>query len=152
MQKRTPLCDFNVQKKIKQKNRNRFYKYKGDFTWNSIKTEKYKSSGKDWANIVRQTLIGNRGESAKFHMRYFEIAPNGFSSCEMHKHEHAVIGIRGEGLCIVGKKTYKIGFLDTLYIKPEEPHQLKNPNKNPFGFFCIVNAKRDKPKILRQSK
>jgi len=148
MRKDTLFCDFGEQKKLKHKNRNRFYKYHGDFSWQWIKTEKYKSAGNGWADIIRQTLIGNHGESAKFHLRYFEIAPNGFSSFEKHGHEHVIIGIRGEGICIVGKNKYRISFLDTLYIKPNEPHQLRNPHNEPFGFFCIVNAKRDKPKII----
>jgi ribulose-bisphosphate carboxylase large chain len=148
MRKGNLFCDFGEQKKLKQKNRNRFYKYQGDFSWQGIKTEKYKSAGNGWADIIRQTLIGNHGESAKFHLRYFEIGPNGFSSFEEHGHEHVVIGIRGEGICIVGKNKYRISFLDTIYIKPNEPHQLRNPHNEPFGFFCIVNAKRDKPKII----
>jgi hypothetical protein len=41
-------------------------------------------------------------------------------------------------------------FLDTLYIAPEAPHQLSNPFREPFGFFCIVNAKRDKPKMIKK--
>ena len=129
-------------------NKSRLYRCTGNFAWKGIKAEQYKPAGKDWADIVRQTLIGNRGETAKFHLRYFEIAPGGFSSCEMHKHEHVVIGIRGKGICFAGKKKYEINFLDTLYIKPGEPHQLRNISNEPFGFFCIVNAKRDKPKIL----
>jgi ribulose-bisphosphate carboxylase large chain len=148
MEKGTLFCDFEKETKIRQKNRNRFFSHKGDFSWQGIRTEKYKPEGKDWAFIIRKTLIGNHGESTKFHLRYFEIAPHGFSSFEIHTHEHVVIGIRGKGTCIAGKKKYTIGFLDTLYIRPKEPHQLKNPYKTPFGFFCIVNAKRDKPKIL----
>ena len=144
------FCDFKLKVKGKGtgENRNRFYKYKGEFSWQGIQTEKYKPAGKGWADIVRKTLIGNHGESAKFHLRYFEIAPNGFSSFEKHRHEHVVIGIRGEGVCTAGKRKYKIRFLDTLYIRPDEPHQLRNPFNEPFGFFCIVNAKRDKPIII----
>jgi ribulose-bisphosphate carboxylase large chain len=81
-------------------------------------------------------------------LRYFEIAPGGYSSFETHRHEHVVIGIRGEGVCTVKKKKYSIGFLDTLYIETSAPHQLTNPFKEPFGFFCIVNAKRDRPKRI----
>jgi quercetin dioxygenase-like cupin family protein len=132
-------------------NMTRFSKYRGNFSWRGIQTERYKSGGDEWSDIVRQTLIGNHGESTKFHLRYFEIAPDGFSSFERHEHEHVVIGIRGQGICIVGKRKYKIGFLDTLYIKPHEPHQLRNFSDQPFGFFCIVNAKRDRPKIIRNA-
>ena len=152
--KTTPLfCDWHKKPEKSEKklplNKTRFSKYKGTFSWQGIQTERYKPEGDEWADIVRQTLIGNHGESAKFHLRYFEIASHGFSSFEMHKHEHVVIGVRGNGICIAGRKKYKIGFLDTLYIKPNEPHQLRNPSNEPFGFFCIVNAKRDKPKTIR---
>jgi len=144
-------CDWrktpDKEKKICAENKTKLYKYKGNFTWQGIRTERYKSNGTNWSDIVRQTLIGSHGETAKFHLRYFEIAPNGYSSFEMHKHEHVVIGIRGKGMCIVRKKKYEIGFLDTLYIQPYAPHQLRNPFDKPFGFFCLVNAKRDRPKI-----
>lgn len=159
--KKNVRCDFKMKKQLKTggKNVTKLYKHKGNFTWKGIKTEKYKPTGRDWADIVRQTLIGNHGETTKFHLRYFEIAPNGYSSFEMHKHEHVVVGIRGKGICIVrnprsseAEKTYEIGFLDTLYIQPDAPHQLRNPFNEPFGFFCIVNAKRDRPKTLNDIK
>lgn len=131
-------------------NETRFLRYRGNSTWKNVRREPYKKEGDEWAGIIRQTLIGNHGESAKFHLRYFEIAPGGYSSFEMHAHEHVVIGVRGKGICIVGKKRFRIGFLDTLYIKPKEPHQLRNIFNEPFGFFCIVNARRDKPKIVKR--
>jgi ribulose-bisphosphate carboxylase large chain len=144
-------CDWQKKpsKKTAKENKSRLYKYKGGFRWKDIKTERYKRTGFGWSDIARQTLIGNFGETTKFHLRYFEIAPGGYSSFEMHKHEHVVIGINGKGVCFVKKKEYEITFLDTLYIEPFAPHQLRNPYKEPFGFFCIVNAKRDKPKLLR---
>jgi ribulose-bisphosphate carboxylase large chain len=145
-------CDWEkkpVNAQAGAKNRTRLYRYNGNFRWTGIAREKYKSGG-DWADIIRQTLIGNHGESAKFHLRYFEVAPDGYSSFEMHRHEHVVIGIRGQGICVTGSRRYRIGYLDTLYIRPGEPHQLKNPFDEPFGFFCLVNAKRDKPKPLGQ--
>ena len=153
--KRTPLsCDWKktgspVRMETHTENKSKLYKYRGNFTWQGVKAEKYKSSFGDWSDIVRQTLIGNHGETSKFHLRYFEIAPGGYSSFEMHKHEHVVIGIRGKGLCTVIGKNYSIGFLDTVYIEPDAPHQLRNPFDQPFGFLCIVNAKRDRPKVLK---
>ena len=136
------------RKKPPKENKSALYKHKGKFRWQGIKIEKYKQSGGGWADIVRQTLIGNCGETAKFHVRYFEIAAGGCSSFETHKHEHVVICVRGKGKAIAGKKSHILNFLDTLYISPNTPHQLRNPFKAPFGFLCIVNAKRDKPKLL----
>ena len=153
--KKTPIsCDWKTGpvsrggKKTCAGNESRLYKHKGSFIWEGIRPERYKSTGRDWSDIARQTLIGIHGETAKFHLRYFEIAPNGYSSFERHRHEHVVICVRGKGKVVVGKKVRKMNFLDTLYIAPDTPHQLRNPFDEPFGFFCIVNAKRDKPKIL----
>lgn len=146
--KNQPLyCDFASTKKDKKDNKSRLYKHKGDFSWQGIKVEKYKLAGKGWSNIVRHTLIGSHGETSKFHLRYFEITSGGYSSLEVHKHEHVIIGIRGRGVCTAGNKSYEIGFLDTVYIQPDAIHQLKNPFNEPFGFFCIVNATRDRPRI-----
>jgi ribulose-bisphosphate carboxylase large chain len=131
------------------KNKSRFYRCKNGFSWTGIKTEKYKPKGGDWADIIRRVIIGSHGESARFHLRYFEIKPGGYSSLEKHKHEHVVICVRGKGEVLVNKKIHTMDFLDTLYISPDVPHQLRNTYKKPFGFFCIVNAKRDKPKILK---
>ncbi len=149
-------CDWGKRPQTAVKNRlantTRSYKHRGNFTWTGIRTEIYKTAADDWSDIIKRTLIGNHGESARFHVRYFEIAPGGFSSFERHKHEHVVIGIRGKGICIAGKKRYSIGFLDTIYIKPGDQHQLRNSADQPFGFLCIVNARRDRPKIIRAYK
>jgi ribulose-bisphosphate carboxylase large chain len=146
--KTIPSCDFMNEKKDVPANKTRLYKHKGDYTWHGIKTEKYKDKGSHWADVIRKVLIGGKTESTKFHLRYFEISPGGFTSFEKHKHEHVVVGIRGKGKALCGKKMYEMSFLDTLYIAPDTPHQLSNPFHEPFGFLCIVNAKRAKPKIL----
>jgi len=152
--KKSITCDWETGlsnqkgKKSLINNKSKFYKHKGDFSWQGIKVEKYKLAGKGWSDVVRHTLIGSHGETSKFHLRYFEIASGGYSNLEVHKHEHVIIGIRGRGLCAAGNKSYEIGFLDTVYIQPDALHQLKNPFNTPFGFFCIVNARRDRPRIL----
>lgn len=150
--KKSPIsCRWKAEKKTctgKNKNKSRLYKHKGNLRWQGIKTEKYKPKGGDWADIVRRVIVGNRGESARFHLRYFEISQGGYSSFEKHRHEHVVICVRGKGKVLTGKRNNTLDFLDTLYISPETPHQLSNPFDEPFGFFCIVNAKRDKPKIM----
>lgn len=131
-------------------NRNRHYPFQDDFTWKGIKVQKYKPGGDDWTEIVRQVLVGACGETTKFHLRYFEIRPGGYSSFETHKHEHVVIGIRGSGRARLNRRCIDIKFLDVLYINSHTPHRLYNPHDEPFGFFCIVNAKRDRPKPVKK--
>jgi len=152
--KKPPICcewkkKINTQNKKKPTNKTRLYKHKGNFAWQGVKTEKYKAEGSHWSDVIRRVLTGNCGESTKFHLRYFEISPGGFSSFERHKHAHVVIGLRGKGLALCGRISYEMNFLDTLYIAPGTPHQLSNPCHEPFGFLCIVDAKRDKPKIIK---
>jgi quercetin dioxygenase-like cupin family protein len=132
-----------------KENRTFICRYRGGGNWKGVKKQEYKKSGDEWSGIVRRNLIGCRGETTKFHVRYFEIGSGGYSSFESHRHEHVVIGIRGKGVCRVGRKKYVLSLLDTVYIAPSDPHQLQNPFEEPFGFLCIVNAKRDAPKILR---
>ncbi len=133
------------------KNTSRIIRHRDSFGWSSVKTDRYKKDDGDWSSVIRRVLVGNRGESAKFELRYFEISPKGFSSLEKHKHEHVVICIRGKGRVVIGEKSYKIGYLDTVYISPDTVHQLINSYDEPFGFFCIVNSKRDKPKLVKKT-
>jgi ribulose-bisphosphate carboxylase large chain len=142
-------CDRHTPSQCKcGENKDHFYRYKGNSKWGGVKVQKYKLSDGGWSAITKQVLVGNQAETTRFHLRYFEIAPGGFSSHEWHRHEHVVICIRGKGTVVLGKKTHKMNYLDTLYIAPQTPHQLQNPFSEPFGFLCIVNAKRDRPKAV----
>jgi len=143
-------CDWKAPAKISDaENRDVLYRHKGNCRWSGVRSEKYKMKDGGWSSVARNVLVGDKGESARFHLRYFEIEPGGFSSLEKHRHEHVVVCIRGRGKVRMGKKSYAVKHLDTLYIAPDSVHQLSNPYDEPFGFFCIVNAKRDKPKLVR---
>lgn len=123
----------------------RLYRHRGDYTWDDVPIQQYKPERGGWDGIVRQILIGFR-EATQFHLRYFEIAPGGYSSLEQHDHAHAVMVVRGRGEAIVGAEVYSLGFLDTLYIAPNTAHQFLNPGEEPFGFLCAVDAERDRPR------
>lgn len=144
------MCEISGKKSSeKRSNKTTFYKHKGDFKWSGVKDEPYKTKGADWSNIIRRVLIGAHGESTKFHVRYFEISPQGHSSLELHRHEHVVICVKGKGVVLTGRTKRAMGFMDTVYISPDTVHQLLNPYNEPFGFLCIVNSRRDSPKALK---
>jgi len=145
-----PSCDWKHPAKSRTDNTDRIHRHRGNFTWTGVKTERYKSTEGGWSAITRRVLVGNCGESANFHLRYFEIAPGGFSSLEQHRHEHVVICIRGRGRVKAGSRKYTIRILDTVYLAPDTVHQFSNSFDEPFGFLCIVNAKRDRPRMVRQ--
>lgn len=99
-----------------------------------------------WTSVTRHLLVaGERGEKTRFHLRYFEVSPGGYTSLETHRHEHVVVVIKGRGKVRLGRRLHELDYLDTIYISPGDPHRLLNPYEEPFGFFCIVDARRDKP-------
>lgn len=129
--------------------KSRIVKHSGECRWKGIRPQKYKVEGKEWASVIKHMLVvGEKGERARFHFRYLELAPGGHTSFETHRHEHVVLVIKGKGEVILGKKAQKVEYLDTIYICPNEPHQLLNPYKKPFGFICVVDARRDRPKVI----
>lgn len=128
-------------------NHSKVIRHAGTFDWQGVLLEPYKSDGDGWAGMSRRELIGKRGESPRFHVRYFEIAPGGHSSLEKHAHEHVVIPLRGRGEARLGCTIYRVAFGDVVYVAPNDPHQFSAPAEadEPFGFLCIVNAERDAP-------
>jgi ribulose-bisphosphate carboxylase large chain len=153
--KKSASCDWQApaskrgQKKSAAPLKTRMMKRGNNYTWSGVRTERYKCGDGTWSDVVRRTLVGDKGEKTRFHLRYFEVAPGGHTTLERHTHEHVVTGIRGKGVCTVKGRKYEINELDTIYIPPDAPHQLSNPHKEPFGFFCVVDARRDRPRPVK---
>ncbi|MFP4013153.1 MAG: RuBisCO large subunit C-terminal-like domain-containing protein [Chitinispirillaceae bacterium] len=117
------------------------------YRWGGREVQEYKQEGRiPFRGILRSELVGRFGENTSFDLRYFEIEPGGFSSFEKHIHEHVIIGVRGEGVLLKKNNTFKIKEHDIAYVAPLEAHQLRNDGDSPFGFFCIVDHVRDKPR------
>lgn len=126
-------------------NISKFFQHLGNFDWNHIKATRYKDEEGSWKGVSRRVFTGETGESPQFHVRYFEIDKDGYSTLEHHQHEHVVVVMRGQGHAIVGERRLELKFGDVLYVAPNEIHQFSNGKEEPFGFLCIVNADRDRP-------
>jgi quercetin dioxygenase-like cupin family protein len=118
------------------------------FRWEGVPDRAYKDDpgvarGMAWQGISRTTLM--RGS---FEVRYFEIAPGGFSSLEKHAHEHAVVCVRGRGQALVGGAVHELRPLDLVRSGPWAPHRWVNAGDEPFGFLCTVDGERDRPAPL----
>lgn len=129
-------------------NHSKVIRHQGDFTWAGVPIEPYKQTTDTWRGITRRELSGKRGEAQSFHVRYFEIAPGGYSTLERHEHEHVVIPIRGRGEVQFGSMIHRVGFGDVVYVAADDPHQFRNlaDAAEPFGFLCLVDAERDAPR------
>lgn len=146
----TSVCELNAGKPATTKLlKSRLLKHKPGKGWQGVRAERYKTEDGTWADVVRHSLVGAYGEKTKFHFRYFEVSPGGHTTLESHKHEHVVFCILGKGMVILGKKSLSVGLFDTIYICPDEAHQLSNPFDEPFGFLCVVDARRDRPRPIK---
>lgn len=127
-------------------------RFRRQYRWEHTELEPYKvraNAGSEFAGASRQVLVGKRGERVAFHLRYFELQAGGYTSLERHRHSHVVVGVRGRGVVRVGDETYTLKPLDAIYIGPQQAHQLRATGRSRFGFFCIVDARRDQPRPVK---
>jgi quercetin dioxygenase-like cupin family protein len=122
------------------------------FRWEGVEPRPYKDEpgaarGMAWRGVSRHTLA--RGA---FEVRYFELAPGGFSSLEKHAHEHVVFAVRGHGRALVGTQVVPLAPLDLVRTAPWLPHRWVNAGEEPFGFLCTVEGERDRPRPLEDAE
>lgn len=127
------------------------------FGWDGVTPRVYKAGGEPgtgaaWQNVVRHTLAGNSAEPITFELRYFEIAPGGYSSLEKHTHVHSIVVLRGSGQVVVGRDVLTVRPFDLVYVPSGVPHQFVNDGGEPFGFLCPVDANRDPPQPLTEAE
>jgi mannose-6-phosphate isomerase-like protein (cupin superfamily) len=117
-----------------------------DYRWDGVEVVPYKEDGRArFKAITRQTLFSDpelQGE-----LRYFEMAPGGFSTLERHEHMHAVLILRGRGHCLVGNEVRSVETRDLITVPAMTWHQFRATRGEPLGFLCMVNASRDKPQL-----
>ncbi len=121
-------------------------KHAGDFHWQGVDVLAYKQDADaPFKDVTRQVLFEGGGVPAQ--LRYFEVAPGGYTTLERHEHVHAVMVIRGKGRCLVGDKAYEIGTHDLVNVPPMTWHQFHAAKDEPMGFLCLVASERDRPQL-----
>jgi mannose-6-phosphate isomerase-like protein (cupin superfamily) len=116
------------------------------FQWDGVDTLAYKDEGAaPFRDVTRQVLF--EGRDLPTQLRYFEVAPGGWTTLERHEHVHAVMVIRGRGQCLVGEQAYDIGLHDLVSVPPMTWHQFRAAGDEPLGFLCMVTTERDRPQL-----
>ena len=116
------------------------------YRWDGVNTLPYKQDDRAlFKSITRQVLFADPQLHAE--LRYFEIEPGGYSTLERHEHMHAVLILRGQGHCLVGKEVRAVELRDLITVPPLTWHQFRASADEPLGFLCMVNAVRDKPQL-----
>jgi len=119
-------------------------------TWSGIEPRGYRAGqldqpGQGFRGVTKHVISGDRGEPSSFEVRYFEVAPGGYTRLEKHQHVHSVTIIRGRGYAVVGAELHRLAPFDHIYVGPMTMHQFVNEGNEPFGFICVVDAERDRP-------
>jgi mannose-6-phosphate isomerase-like protein (cupin superfamily) len=118
----------------------------GDYRWDGVAELPYKEDDRAlFKAITRQVLFSDSGLAGE--LRYFAVAPGGFSTLERHEHMHAVLILRGRGQCLIGHAIKALETRDLVTVPPMTWHQFRATKGEPLGFLCMVNAQRDKPQL-----
>ena len=126
-------------------------KAQGAGRWESVELRPYKEDERAlFRSITRQVLFSDPELAGE--LRYFEIAPDGFSTLERHAHMHAVLVLHGRGQCLVGDEVRRIAPHDLVTVPPWTWHQFRAASDEPLGFLCLVNANRDKPVLPSEAE
>ncbi len=125
-----------------------------DSGWAGVDARRYKDGAGPFRDVVRHTLLGgmSREPDLAFEVRYFEVAPGGYSSLERHEHPHGVVVVKGRGTVRLGDRVAEIRPLDVIYVAPHEVHRFEAHDSEPLGFLCVVDRVRDRPILVDQGQ
>lgn len=113
----------------------------GGFRWEGIALEAYKPEDDSFRDVARQVLF----RSGAGELRYFELAPGGWTTLERHAHVHQVMVLRGAGRGLVGGEIFELSKFDLVRVPPLTWHQFRAGSDAPLGFLCLVDRERDRP-------
>lgn len=125
--------------------------------WGDIEPRRYKDEEGGPArfrDVTRHALLGADPASSRtglgFELRYFEVAPGGYSSLERHAHGHAVVIVKGRGAVRLGDATEPVSALDVVYVAPHDVHRFLADAGEALGFLCVVDRVRDRPVAVEE--
>jgi quercetin dioxygenase-like cupin family protein len=117
-----------------------------NYRWDGVAVQPYKEDTRAlFKAITRQVLFADPQQGSE--LRYFEVAPGGYSSLERHGHTHNVLILRGHGYCLVGREVRQVATHDLIAVPPMTWHQFRATGDEPLGFLCMVKTERDKPQL-----
>lgn len=116
--------------------------YNGEMRWQDVTVRAYGADNSNADRATRQVLIGPDEDSPHFHMRYFAVQPGGHTSLDQHAHDHGVYVLHGRARLRLGDDEHELNAGDVVYISGNDIHQFFTLGEEPFGFLCVIPAKR----------
>lgn len=90
---------------------------------------------------IRQVFIDDDG-AHNFHMRVFEVEPEGHTPLHSHKWEHEVFILKGNGIVRSKGGHHEVKEGDAVFVQGNEIHQFQNLGKTSLEFICIVPSRK----------
>jgi mannose-6-phosphate isomerase-like protein (cupin superfamily) len=123
-----------------------FRAFFANYRWQDVPFLPYKEEGSaPFKSVSRQVLF--HAPELRCELRYFEVAPGGWSTLERHQHVHGVVILRGEADVLVGSEVRPVRTFDLVHIPAMTWHQFRTRGAEPMGFLCMVNVERDRPQL-----
>lgn len=90
-------------------------------------------------DVRMKILIGPEDGSGNIIMRHFFVAPGGNTPFHNHNYEHVIKVERGRGIAVDEHGAeHEVAKGQSLFVKPGDLHQFKNPFGDTFEFLCII--------------
>ncbi len=84
-------------------------------------------------------LIGPGDASENIFMRHFFVSPGGNTPYHKHNYEHVIKIENNRGIVVDENGVeHELKKGQSLYVKPNEMHQFRNPFNEDFEFICII--------------
>ena len=89
--------------------------------------------------VKARYVITDKEGAPHFAMRVFEFEPGGHTSLHQHPEEHEIFIVEGKVTAINDRgEEFQLEPGHTLYIPPDEQHQLKNPSGRAAKIICLI--------------
>lgn len=121
----------------------------GRYGWAGVSVKEYPASETRAKGVCKHVLF-DREHELDSELRYFEVAPGGYSALERHEHTHGVLVLRGRGRVVLGDQVRLIAEHDLVYVPSNTLHQFHADIDSHLGFLCLVNTERDRPQRVRE--
>ncbi|MBW1779485.1 MAG: cupin domain-containing protein [Deltaproteobacteria bacterium] len=97
-------------------------------------------SDKEGFKGMNQRFIWTKPDGCEnFAMRLMEFEPYGHTSYHAHMEDHEFFILEGEAVAVdAAGNEIKLREGDTLYVPPDEPHQMKNAGGSPMRMLCMI--------------
>jgi len=104
--------------------------------YQDMEPEKVQMEGAE--KVTVRWMISEKEGAENFAMRLFEIEPGGQTPLHVHKNEHEVYILNGQGAVWQNGRDVSVLPGTAVFVPPEEKHCFKNTGEDIFRFLCVI--------------